>query len=448
MPLALSLLQKGHKVLGSDRAYDQGTLPEKFDNLIKKGVVMHPQDGRGVTPSIDVFVVSSAVEEKVPDVKAALDQNITIQKRAELLAELFNAQRGIAVAGTSGKTTVTAMIGHILYCIGMEPNIINGGQMLNFSDEEGSPQAFVIGKEGVFVTETDESDNSVLFFSPEIGVLNNIALDHKPIEVLQEVFIKYLNNCKQAIVINGDNEYALQASKHIHGKKRVTFGIQNEAVDLQASYIKQGRSDVIFSCIDHQNNQVHSVHLLVPGEHNISNALAAMAACLCLGVPLIESIQALGSFRGTRRRLEVIGNKDGVTVYDDFGHNPDKITATLKTLRGFDGRLLIFYQPHGFGPTKMLRKELVESFVQGMYADDELVMPEIYYAGGTVEKSISSLDIINDVKEGGHKGAFFETREECGAYLINQAKSGDRIVIMGARDDTLTLFAKDILAKL
>jgi UDP-N-acetylmuramate--alanine ligase len=437
-PLAQLLLQKGHRVFGSDRSRDQGKLPEKFAALEKTGVTLFPQDGSGITSQVDCLVVSSAVEPTIPDVKAALSLNIEIKKRAEILAGLFNQQKGIAIGGTSGKTTVTAMMGYVLSALGEDPTIINGGLMANFDN-----QAAVVGQSECFVSEVDESDGSILYFEPYIGLLNNIALDHKPMDELIDIFQNYLKNCRHGVVVNADNVEAMQALEKSAVSNALTFSVKNPGADVVAREINLTPTGASFTLI--YQGKSHACQLNVPGLHNVSNALAVIALSIYLELDISRVCKALAGFKGTKRRLEIVGQAHGITVIDDFAHNPDKVAASLKALQVGQGRLLMFFQPHGFKPMYMMRQEITDAFAGNMKADDIIIMPEIYYAGGTVERLISSNDLIEDIKAKGGKGYFFQTREDCGAYLLSEAKEGDRIVIMGARDDTLTVFAQNIL---
>jgi UDP-N-acetylmuramate--alanine ligase len=191
------------------------------------------------------------------------------------------------------------------------------------------------------------------------------------------------------------------------------------------------------------------VTLIVPGAHNVANALAALGAVRALGVPLDQAAAALETFSGIRRRMEVVGTAKGVTVIDDFAHNPDKIAATLKTLHAFDGRLLILFQPHGFGPLKLMRDEFIEGFAGLLRNDDVLLMPEPVYYGGTTDKSASGRKTSPRAfaPPAGPREAL-PTRDACGDRMVKLAQPGDRIIIMGARDDTLSVFAADLLKRL
>lgn len=419
--LATILLRRGHVVYGSDRSYDKGETPDKFALLEQSGMKLCPQDGTGVDQNIDVLVVSSAVENSIPDVRRALELSIPIQKRAELLAELVNRARGVCVGGTSGKTTVTGMIAHVLDDLGKDPTVMNGGQVINFLDKGGYGNARV-GNGDLFVTETDESDGSIALFKPAIAVVNNITLDHKPLAELRPLFTDFIKEASEAAVINLDDPEAASLVG-IH-KNTITFSIDKSDADITASGFP--------------------LNLKVPGQHNLSNALAALSVMKVLNIPLKDAAKALENFKGIRRRFEVIGENNNIMVIDDFAHNPDKIEATLRTLKETQGRIFAVFQPHGFGPTKMMKEGLVKVFKEYLEEQDTLIMPEIYYAGGTADKTISSRDIIEAVKDSGTQAYFFESRDEIKDFLVNNAIAGDRIVIMGARDDTLSEFAQKI----
>jgi UDP-N-acetylmuramate--alanine ligase len=177
----------------------------------------------------------------------------------------------------------------------------------------------------------------------------------------------------------------------------------------------------------------------------VQNALAAIAAVQAADVSLGEAADALARFEGLRRRFEVIGTAGGVTIIDDFAHNPDKIAATLATAHAFPGRLLLFFQPHGFGPLKLLKDALVDTLASGMNIDDVLIMPDPVYFGGTTDRSVGSETIVAGVKARGRDARHIADREACGIALVELAQAGDRIIVMGARDDTLTTFAASLL---
>ncbi len=433
--LAAILQLQGYAVAGSDRGYDQGKSPEKFAHLKSLGIHLCPQDGSGVKPG-DILVVSTAIEESIPDVQAARRLDLKVMKRAEILAWLFETRKSVAIGGTSGKTTVTGMAGWVFNACGLDPLIVNGGVMLNFNNN------IHVGQGGWIVAETDESDGSIALFTPDIAVLNNVTLDHKPVAELRGLFTDFLGKARIGAVVNLDDPESAALLSHV--ANGLGFGIDHKAAMLNASGPSFSTHETAFT-VTHQGRSARCV-LQVPGRHNISNALASIGAALMAGIDLEKACAALAGFKGIQRRLETVGTKAGVTVIDDFAHNPDKIAASLATLRQSSGRLLIMFQPHGFAPMRMMRKEITQAFAEGMDAGDVLLMPEIFYAGGTTVKDISSADLIGDVRLLGRKAEFMQTREDVKDYLLSHARSGDRIVIMGARDDTLTDFARSLLS--
>jgi UDP-N-acetylmuramate--alanine ligase len=435
--IAQVLLHNGHTVRGSDRSYDQGKNAQLYQNLTQLGMHLYPQDGSGVDKSVDTLVVSSAVEPTIPDVKAALDLDLPIQKRAEILAWLFNQGEGIAIGGTSGKTTVTGMIGHVLHQTKRNPTVINGGIMLNAVDPPHLGNA-ICGAPNLPVVEADESDGTIALYDPTVAVLTNISLDHKPIEELEKLFGDFCQRAKNAAIVNLDCQHSANLTQRLH--TRITFGLENPQANINATHIRLLPDGATF-----QANGI-PCRLYVPGHHNIANALAAIAACEAIGVSIQEATEALLSFKGIGRRLQMIGQKNGIVIIDDFAHNPDKIAASLAALKAQPGRLWVVFQPHGFAPTRLLKDGLIAAFSQGLDEQDHLIMPEIFYAGGTAQKDISSAHLIDAIAQQNRNATFLATRDAIQAHLVREAKTGDRIVIMGARDDTLTDFARGILA--
>jgi len=448
LPLALILRARGVKVMGSDRALDQGRLKEKFDYLRANGIELFAQDGSGITGSDMIVVTSSAVEQTVPDVQAARRLGATLMLRAELLAELFNdAPNAIGVAGTSGKSTTTAMLGWILYATGRDPTVMNGAVMKNFISPRAPFASALVGKSDLFVSEVDESDGSIAHFSPRVAVLNNIALDHKAIDELRELFRGFVAKSELAI-LNLDNAETAALAAGRAANLTLTYSLRDTKADLLAGAIEPLRDGIAFEVSERNAQATTKGKLRVPGRHNVSNALAAIGAARAAGVSLAQSVAVLEQFSGVRRRLEIVGTAHGVTVIDDFAHNPDKIAATLATLHDFPGRLLVMFQPHGFGPLRLMKDALIDCFARNLHEDDILLMPEPVYFGGTTDRSVSSIDIVKGVAARGRAAYVFLDRAELGGRLVELAKTGDRIVVMGARDDTLSHFAGELLTQL
>jgi UDP-N-acetylmuramate--alanine ligase len=197
-----------------------------------------------------------------------------------------------------------------------------------------------------------------------------------------------------------------------------------------------------------ETGEIVEVDLKVPGLHNVANALAALGAATACGVVLASAAAHLCEFSGIRRRLEVVGTANEITVVDDFAHNPDKISATLETLHAFPGRLLLMFQPHGYGPIRLMRDGLVGCFASGLRDEDVLVMPEPVYFGGTVDRSVGSKDLVCEIQRYGRRAFAFPDRGACGDTLVRLARRGDRVVVMGARDDSLSQFAHELLRRL
>ena len=446
LPLAMILNGQGAEVSGSDRARDQGRSGEKFAYLERKGFKLFPQDGTGLTSGEQVLVASAAIEDTVPDIAAALRNGSPRLSRAELLSSLFNdAERSIGVAGTSGKSTTTGMIGWVLSDTKRDPTVMNGAVMKNFVKPDALFASALVGTSDVFVSEVDESDGSIARYNPHIAVINNIALDHKTMEELRTLFGGFADRADH-IVLNLDNEETARLATRF--ERATTYSLVKPA-SYSASEIRPGPTTISFKVTEADSNESRTVNLKTPGHHNVSNALAAIATVTRLGVSFADACRSLEGFTGIKRRFDIVGTTENdITVIDDFGHNPDKISATLNTLHDFEGRLLVMFQPHGFGPLRKMLNEFTQTFVEGLAEDDVLIMPQPAYFGGTVDRSVTSTDLTANIQKQGRSAECFETRDACGDRLVDLAQSGDRIVIMGARDDTLSEFAADVLSRL
>lgn len=441
LPLATILAEQGAEVAGSDRALDQGRLGAKFEYLQARGMDLFAQDGSGLTRGEQILVASAAVEDSVPDVAKAKALGCARMTRAELLAELFNASpRSVAVGGTSGKSTVTGMIGWIASELSCDPTIMNGAVMRNFADADAPFASSRVGKGGLFISEVDESDGSIALFQPEIAVLNNITLDHKSLDELRQLFGDFAARATCTVWNADDPEsVALMAGK----SNAVSFGFAENA-DYRAVDLVEAHLSVEFRLLVKEAE--YPVKLAVPGRHNAANALAALAASGALGLDLERAVAAIGNYKGLARRFEIIGTTRDITVIDDFGHNPDKISATLDTLKAFPGRVIAFFQPHGFGPLRVMGKELAEVFAVKLDSSDLLYLCDPVYFGGTVDKTIGSDSIVALVNSAGTvRAEHIVDRVNCAKQITAIARPGDRIVIMGARDDTLSVFAAEML---
>ena len=446
LPLALILRGQGYAVDGSDRSLDQGRLGQKFEFLKSRGIGLFAQDGSGVTSRDQVLITSAAIEETVPDVQAARRLDLPMMRRAELLATLFNdAKLSVAVGGTSGKSTTTGMAGWIFEQAGLKPTIMNGAVMKNFVAPDVPFASAVVGAGDAFVSEVDESDGSIALYRPKVAVVTNVSLDHKTMDELRALFRDFTAKAETP-VLNLDNEET-RALTRVHDNA-ITFSLTDLRATLFAGRLKPAPDGMTFELTERDTGARFNVRLNVPGVHNVSNALAALGAARACGVSLSDAVKALSTFSGIKRRFEIVGTANGVTVIDDFGHNPDKIAATLKTLHAFPGRLLVMFQPHGYRPLMLMKDELIACFGDELHENDVLIMPDPAYYGGTTTKAVTSADIVKGVATRGRVAHYIADRKACGDKLITLARPGDRIVIMGARDDTLSEFAAGLLARL
>lgn len=449
LPLAQIAHGLGLSVAGSDRSRDQGRTPEKFAWLEEQGFALFPQDGSGITSPDQVLIASAAIEDSVPEVARARELGCERMSRAELLSALFNTSGfAIAVGGTSGKSTVTGMIAWILHERGYDPTVMNGAVMKNFVSSENPFASARIGSGNLFVSEVDESDGSITLYRPTVAVLLNVSLDHKSIEELRVLFGNFLA-ASGAAAINLDSYEAAHLAHR--AAECVTFAVNNQTADItvEPDSIDQSELGIRAAVIDNRSREVFPLILPMPGLHNLSNALAAIAASSAAGIPVSHAVYALRSFAGLARRFDVIGSSpSGITVIDDFGHNPEKCAATLRTLKATPGRVIAFFQPHGYGPLRQMGHELAQTFAKELGPQDITIFSDPVYFGGTVDRSEGSERITGLINAAGGHSEHIPSREDCGARIAELARPGDRIVIMGARDDTLTDFARSLLGKL
>jgi len=445
LPLAAIVRATGARVTGSDRALDAGRLAAKFDYLRSLGIILFAQDGSGLSEGV-TLVTSAAVEATVPDVVRAHELGLAHLTRPQLLSQLLNAAgSSVAVGGTSGKSTVTGMIGWMLHAMGRTPTVMNGAVMKNFVTDQAPFASALVGDPKLFVSEVDESDGSIALYRPAVAVLGNISLDHKSMDELRALFGGFLGAARKAVV-NLDDPEARALAESLPADRLVGFGFDAPGATLVGRNVELSPEGVRFEL--EAAGEKHDVALRVPGRHNAQNALAALGAIRALGLALGPAAAALADFAGLKRRLETVGSARGVTVIDDFGHNPDKIAATLATLTAQPGRLLIMFQPHGFGPLAKMGDGLARTFAEGMRDGDRLYLPDPVYQGGTTDRSRGSDWLAQAVRSAGASADHLPERSAIGDALLGEAAPGDRIAILGARDDTLSEFAVELLQRL
>lgn len=425
---------KGGRVSGSDRAFDhgeRGAVRAQFEAL---GIGVYPQDGSGIGEDCAALVVSTAVEESVPDFATAKQRGVPIVHRSEMLAHFVGAYRSIAVTGTSGKSTVTGMTFEILRGMGAEPSVITGGDLPALQAEGLIGNAYA-GASDLLVVEADESDGSLVRYAPSIGVILNLQRDHKEMDEVAAMFATLRARTRERLVV-GDDE---NLDPFAGGALR--FGL-SERADIRGRDVEHSPSGARFMVDD------VAFEIPVPGMHNVTNALAAIAACRTVGLPLEGMAKPLSGFSGIGRRFQTVGRPRGIEVVDDFAHNAEKIAAAIRTAKLRGTRVTAIYQPHGYGPTRFLWQDFVRTFSSELSRKDRLYMLEVFYAGGTATRDFSSADIVEEIAGTGTNASFAPSRPWLIETIANDAREGDVVLVMGARDPSLTAFAREIVGAL
>ena len=433
--IAQYLSGTGKNVSGSDRQFSSENKIIRKIQLENAGIKCFPQNTSGLHSDIDLAVISTAVEPTVPEYIKALELGIPIVMRSDLLAAISKSKRTIAVSGTSGKSTVAAMIFHIMNENGYNPSLITGAGLVSIQ-ETGKIGNAVSGKGDYLIIEADESDGSLVKYRPEVGIILNIDKDHKELDELDELFSTFVKNSKTLIVNNSQ-----ERSKKFSNNLKNDFGY-SETCGYKISEFKQTGFHISFKINDvyFELNQI--------GKHNAENVAAAVAACSLAGISVEDSAKAIKTYKGIYRRHQIIAQKNGITIIDDYAHNPAKLAASIKACQFKNSKLIVWFQPHGFKPTNFLRSEFVKEISKALRKDDEIWMSEIYYAGGTVSKDISSKDLINDISENGKKAFFIKVRKEFPGKITNKLKTGDVVLLTGARDPSLKNFAEFVKNKI
>jgi UDP-N-acetylmuramate--alanine ligase len=427
--IAQYLAWKGQAITGSDRIAFADEMKGTKGKLERCGCKLFPQDGSGITSAAEALVISTAIEEDNPDIAAARKFCIPIFHRSDVLAAIISSHRTIAVCGISGKSTVTALVFEILRACGRSPSVIAGANLIRLNQEGFLGNAFR-GDSDILVIEADESDGTLVKYHPETSVFLNISKDHKSVAQALELFER-LAGQTPLVIRNGDDP----------GLKSIPASLQfglSDGADCRPEAVKTVTPSVRFTL------KGTDFELPLPGWHNLSNALAALCVCQSQGCNPGQMVEPMREFRGLMRRFSVSRTPKGVTVIDDYAHNPDKIKAALLTARDFGTRIFAVFQPHGYGPTRFLKDELVETFAQLIRDTDEVYFLPIYYAGGTVKKDISSEDLADWVRDRGVRSYAPQDRKGLLADLAQRVKPGDAVILMGARDPTLLVLAQEI----
>jgi len=452
--IAQYLAGTGKFVSGSDRYFTPDEYNETREKLEKEGIGCFFQDGSGITAQTDLIIVSTAIEDTVYEVRKAKEMGIPVLKRSDVLALISDSKKTIAVGGTSGKSTVSAMIFDILEYAGFNPSIISGAGLTTLI-KKGKIGNAKAGSGELLVIEADESDGSIVKYHPHTGVLLNIDKDHQEIDELMRLFSTFRDNTRSRFITNRSNALAgtlsvdaandfedSDNSNVLYNESPEPVGIiTNKAKDtaragFSGTHFRQEGFTIQFD-INAQPFTMNS-----PGRHTMENALAAVAAVQPLGVSLEHCAAALAVYEGIYRRHQLIAEKNGISIVDDYAHNPAKCAASIRACQPIAPRVIAWFQPHGYGPTRFLRPDFVKELAAALRDEDELWMSEIFYAGGTAVKDISANDLITDIQQLGKNAFFEEDREKLAERLKSRITSPCVVLLMGARDPGLEAFAQ------
>ena len=440
--LAAMAYHLGFEVTGSDRGADKPENQRIFSALKKQGITIYPQDGSFAGNGLpDYLVYSTAIEESNPDFLAAAD--VPRLHRSALLEKLMSTLEGketIAVTGSCGKSTVTAYLAEALFNLGQEPSCLNGALSKRFKSSDFAGN-FRPGEGKYFVFEADESDKSLLNYQVDYAVILNIGTDHYSKEELAEVFGKFLGNVRKGAILSDDVFAAVK--DFIPPELAVEIFYPEAGADrafaLQDYSVSEGRAHAVFSGCG-------KLTLPLTGRHNALNALAIFALLDLLGFEHDAVLKSLERFDGIFRRTDFAGKTSGgALVYDDYAHNPEKIISCLNTMREMGGkRIFAIFQPHGYGPFGFMREVLFQELEKFLQSGDRFILLEPYYAGGSTSFKPSAAEVFADWSSRASRKENYLTfadRNEAKTLLASQAVSGDIIVVMGARDNSLSDYA-------
>ncbi len=415
----------GFQVSGCDLELSGRTA--RLENL---GIPVAMGHDPGHLAGVDVLVVTSAVNRAHPEVAAALGRKLPVARRAEMLAELMRDRRGVAVAGTHGKTTTTALVGHLLERAGLEPTVVVGGHA-RFLDSHGR-----LGSGDVLVCEADEFDRSFLELAPTIAVITNLEPEHldcyEGVDDLQASFVAFANRCSPfgAVILCGDDPGARTLIDGIR-RRVVSYGL-NDDVDLRAVAIEATPNGSKFS-VETPDGRLGEIFLPIPGQHNVCNALAAVAVGLEMSVPFDQLAAACKDFGGVARRFERLGERDGVTVFDDYAHHPTEVRAVLAAARqAMPGRRLVtVFQPHLYSRTR----DFADAFGDALTDSDIAVVLPIYPAREEPIPGVDSRIVVDAALHRGHPSVIgVGGMDEGLEWLSGVLGPGDVLLTLGAGD--------------
>jgi UDP-N-acetylmuramate--alanine ligase len=429
--LAAFMADKGHNVSGSDRAFENNPYHPAHATLKKKGVRMFPQDGSGIDETLDLVVFSTAVEHDKPEYKKAKELGIPVKTRPEFLLQIVAESKTIAVAGTSGKSTTSGMLAWLMRRLGMKPNFIGGGRVKQFRTDS-NPGNSITGDSDLLVIEACESDGSIVNYMPQHTIILNLQLDHHPLAETAGMFEKLAGNTAGLIVLNADDTNL--AALSLPGSKQV--------IRFSISATSQFRPEGVTYNPLNTEFTLNGIRfkLSLPGEYNLSNALACIALLSEMGTSLKDIAKCLPEFSGIERRFDIHLDNIDHLVIDDYAHNPHKILAMMQAAGRVRKKICYIFQPHGYGPTRLMKDDYIKAFSDGLRKDDHLILLPIFYAGGTASQDISSHDLVAGIRKSGKSVEAVDDRNR----IIKNLEKWDNYIIMGARDESLSGLARSI----
>jgi UDP-N-acetylmuramate--alanine ligase len=438
-PLAQLMRARGHVVQGSDRALDAGKSVEVGARLRALGITLVPHDGRAVTADLDRFIYSAAVEADTPEMRAARQHGLERVPRPALLAEVVNAATpGVAVAGTSGKSTIVGMLAWLLQELRVPATVLGGAAFVG----SGGGACFAAGPEhGLVVAEADESDGTLVGYRAALGLIHNVSRDHTEVDELRAQFGTFAANCRRLLV----NARCAEASALGRKVEALTYGAApGAAVPLTVGRVGPARATGTLS----RHGATLRLDVPQPGLHNLENAAAAATLALEVGLEAAAIAEALARFPGVARRFELIGTTpSGIRVVDDYAHNGEKLRAAITTAQAGAPRVVAIFQPHGFRPARFLRPELRELLPAILRPGDRFCYGPIFYAGGTVAQDISSAMLAADLPAA-LGAAHAHDHEAVRRWVVAEARPGDTVLVMGARDPDLPRLARQVFTDL
>ncbi len=443
----------GWRVTGSDRALDKPENAQIFQALRAQGIELFPQDGsRFAAPDLPGgLVYSTAIEEDNPDFKAAGDLP-RFHRSAALSAEVaaLHCRHTVAVTGTCGKTSVSAWLAEALFQAGRDPGVLAGGLVNAFRKSDAAGNFRPSGGE-YFVLEADESDKSLLNYGADSALILNIGTDHYPKEELARVFGAFLNNIREFAVIELEAYREIIAQCALPGRVKILLFTGEpdgpDTVDGHPLYHLENYGVTDGAAYARIRGTGRDIRLPGPGRHQALNALALYAELQELGIGTEEALAALEKFHGVWRRFDPAGtSRKGVRFFDDYAHNVEKIISCLNAGRELAGRrLILLFQPHGFAPLGFMREELFQALEQNLHDNDIFGLLPVYYAGGTSSFKPQSSEVAADWKQRGGKDYRYLADRAAAAELVrSEAGKGDVVLVMGARDNSLSAWAAEL----